>query len=218
MDSTSWGIKLRVTGTFVVQDIKSLEDLNLGTINTNALLAGAELLIPLRRYWTLRPRFDAGIGTDLGNDETVFLIEAAVLGEFIFPWRRFYLSLEPALRVNGKSGNELGSKDDDIHGLLHAEARYPLPFTIAQNGLFAGVYAETGYFFNSLELVSVEGTPREAQAAFEVGVTTGFYDIRPKIWFLRLPRVSVGYRFSGNVRGVRIRIGGDWATPVMMPK
>ena len=215
-DST-WGVKLRLTGSFLFRDFESFNQLDLQSIRSNAVLAGTELLIPFGHYITLRPRLDLGVGTETESGETVFLVEGAALAEFIFPWRRFHFSVEPAVRINGKSGNELGSEDDQVHGSLHLEARYPVPFTIGQNGLFAGLYGEAGYFFNGLEFVSVAGTPGEAQSSFEVGVTTGFYDVRPKIWFIRLPRVSVGYRFGGNVSGIHIRFGGDWATPIAFP-
>ncbi len=83
--------------------------------------------------------------------------------------------------------------------------------------MYGGIYGETGYFLNSLDFISVGGTPTDAQSAFEVGVTLGFYDTRPKIWFIRIPRISVGYRFRGDISGIRIRIGGDWATKVFHP-
>ncbi len=215
-DST-WGVKLRVTGSFLFRDFQSLNDISLDSVRNNAVLVGAELLIPFGHYITLRPRLDLGVGTERESGETVFLVEGAALAEFIFPWRRFYFSVEPAVRVNGKSGNELGSEDDQLHGSLHLEARYPLPFTIARKGLFAGLYTEAGYFFNGLEFVAVEGSSGEAQSSFEVGLTTGFYDVRPKIWFITIPRLSVGYRFGQNVSGIHIRLGGDWATPVLFP-
>jgi hypothetical protein len=217
MAESTWGIKLRVAGTFTVRNLQSLSDLDLGGFKTTAFLAGVELLIPLSRYKTLRPFADVGVGKDDQTDETVFLVETGALAELIFPWKRFYFSLEPAFRLNGKSGNELGATDDRLHGLLHAEARYPIPISIARHGMYGGIYGETGYFLNSLDFISVGGTPTDAQSAYEVGVTLGFYDTRPKIWFIRIPRISVGYRFRGDVSGIRIRIGGDWATKVFQP-
>lgn len=217
MGEKAWGIKLRVAATFSVRNLKSLDDLDLGGLRTTAFLAGVELLIPLSRYKTLRPFGDIGVGKDDQTDETVFLVETGALAELIFPWKRFFFSIEPAIRLNGKSGNELGATDDRIHGLLHAEARHPIPITIARQRMYGGIYGETGYFLNSLDFISVGGSPTEAQSAFEVGVTLGFYDQRPKIWFIRIPRISVGYRFRGDVSGIRIRIGGDWATKVFEP-
>lgn len=217
MGESSWGIKLRVAGTFTVRNLESLSDLDLGGFKTTAFLAGVELLIPLGRYKTLRPFADIGVGKDDQTDETVFLVEAGALAELIFPWRRFFFSVEPAFRVNGKSGNELGATDDRVQGLLHVEARHSIPVTIARHRMYGGIYGETGYFLNSLEFLSVGGSPTDAQSAYEVGLTLGFFDIRPKIWFIRIPRISVGYRFRGDISGIRIRIGGDWATKVFMP-
>jgi hypothetical protein len=216
-DST-WGVKLRVTGSFLFRDVESLDDLRLDSFRNNAVLVGAELLIPFGSNITLLPRLDLGVGVEEETGETVFLVEAQALAEIIFPWQRFYFGVLPAIRMNGQSGNELGSEDDQLHGGLRLEARYPLPFTISRKGLFAGLYSEVGYFFNGLEFVSVSGSSSEAQQSIEVGITTGFYDVRPKIWFIRLPRVSVGYRFGSSVSGFRIQIGGDWATPISLPR
>ena len=217
MAESTIGIKLRVAGTFVIRDFRTLDNLDLGTLRTKAFLAGAELLIPLHRYRTLRPFLDMGVGEDEATTETVFLIEAGMQGEFIFPWRRWYFSIEPAVRMNGRSGNELGSTDDQFHGLLHGEARYPMPLRPGGKAMFGGVYAEAGYFLNSLDFLAASGSAAVAQEGYEVGVTLGFYDIRPKVWFIRVPRISIGYRFRDNVSGLRIRIGGDWATPVFAP-
>lgn len=216
-DST-WGVKLRVIGSFLFRDFRSLNDLQFDSVRSNALLVGAELLIPFGPHITLRPRLDFGVGVEQESGETVFLVEGVAIGEFIFPWRRFFFGVEPAVRFNGRSGNELGSEDEQWHGALRLEARYPLPFTISQKGLFAGLYTEAGYFFNGLEFVSVEGSSTETQQSIEVGITTGFYDVRPKVWFIRIPRVSVGYRFGSNVSGLRIQVGGDWATPITFPR
>ncbi len=217
MGESTVGIKLRVAATVVIRDFKTIDNIDLGTLRTNAFLAGAELLIPLHRYRTLRPFLDMGVGKDLANGETVFLIEAGMLGEFIFPWRQWHFSVEPAVRLNGTSGNELGSTDDQVQGLLHLEARHAMPVRVSGHDMFGGVYAEAGYFLNSLDFLAASGSTAQVQEGYEVGITLGFYDVRPKIWFLRLPRISVGYRFRGGVDGIRIRIGGDWATPVSAP-
>ena len=217
MGESTWGIKLRVAGTLSVRDFQSLNDLDLGNFRTTAFLAGVELLIPLSRYKTLRPFADIGIGRDELTDETLFLVEAGALAELIFPWRRFFFSIEPAIRLDGQSGNQLGATDDRVHGLLHVGARHPIPITISRHGMYGGIYGEMGYFLNSLDFISVGGSPTDAQSAFEVGVTLGFFDTRPKVWFIRIPRISVGYRFRGDVSGIRIRIGGDWATKIFEP-
>ncbi len=85
MGESTWGIKLRVAGTFTVRNLQSLNDLDLGGFKTTAFLAGVELLIPLGHYKTLRPFADVGVGKDDQTDETVFLVETGALAELIFP-------------------------------------------------------------------------------------------------------------------------------------
>ena len=52
---------------------------------------------------------------------------------------------------------------------------------------------------------------------YEVGVTLGFRVQAPKIWFIRVPRLGVGYRFGDGLEGLSIRIGGDRVTRLPLP-
>jgi len=72
----------------------------------------------------------------------------------------------------------------------------------------AGVYFESGYLFNELSFVTGTGDPLKIDQQYEVGGSFGFRD-RATIWVVTLPRVGVGYRFGGGLKGIRIRIGGN---------
>ena len=65
------------------------------------------------------------------------------------------------------------------------------------------------------EYPAITGATRDAiNTNLEVGFGFGFSQARPKIWFVTVPRIRVGYRF-GDLEGWRIRLGGDWLTQVV---
>jgi hypothetical protein len=63
--------------------------------------------------------------------------------------------------------------------------------------------------------VAAVATP--AEVLYEIGATIGFRFLAPKIWFIAVPRLSVGYRFGDGLTGLRIRIGGDRVTRLPLP-
>ena len=77
-----------------------------------------------------------------------------------------------------------------------------------------GVYSEWTQLFNTLEFETVGGEPTVIRDLLEIGVILGFQYPRPKIWLFSVPSMSIGYSFGQGFRGMRIRFGGDWATPI----
>ncbi len=97
---------------------------------------------------------------------------------------------------------------------LTVSGRRVLGFTISGHQPDAGIFFETGYDFNALELTSVSSTRDATSTQYEVGIGIGFSQTQPKIGPLRVPRIRVGYRF-GDLEGWRLRIGGDWLNSVV---
>ncbi len=106
--------------------------------------------------------------------------------------------------------------EDDLvfSPFLTVSGRRVLGFTIAGHQPDAGIFIETGYDFNALELTSVRSTRDAVNTQYEVGVGFGFSQSQPKIGPFRFPRIRIGYRF-GDLEGWRLRIGGDWLNSVV---
>ena len=97
------------------------------------------------------------------------------------------------------------------------DARYPLGFTIGGSTPDVGGYFEPGFFPNGLSFTNSDGSRTSIQKQYEVGITLGFRDLAPKIWFFRVPRLGVGYRYGDGLTGLQIRIGGDRVTRLPLP-
>lgn len=207
-----WGLKLRLAGTFSVHDFEDLGSvLEDPKVNAVALVPGIEFLIPLSRTITLRPFLDVGGARDTGGRVTAFMGTMGTRAELLFLKDPYRIGLEPLLQYN------LSSTPKRTHGFFNASVRAMVRravwFTIEEHQPDAGIYAEAGYFYDELEFTTGSGSGLDTRDGFELGVTAGFFYPRPKVWFVRVPRLSVGYRF-GKLEGIRIRLGGDFATPV----
>ena len=124
----------------------------------------------------------------------------------------FRSGLEPGFQFSSRTGTELAD-ESVIRPFITLTARRILGFTIDRHQPDGEVYFEAGYDFNTFELSTVTSTNDAINTNFEVGLGFGFSQTRPKIWFITLPRMRVGYRF-GDLEGWRIRFGGDWLTRV----
>lgn len=211
------GLRLRLTGVIAYADFEQIEEFDIESVRIGGVIPGIEFLWRLGPRSMLRPFLDVGIG--LTNTEIDRLV-AAVVGlrtEFVFPWRRWELGLEPRAQVGwGKAGEDLV---DAAYGLvgIKADARYPLGFRIGGQVPDIGAYVDTGWYPDGIQFETTTGRRTEVDSQFEVGITLGFRYLAPKIWFIRVPRLGVGYRFGDGLTGLRIRIGGDRVTRLPLP-
>lgn len=208
----SLGLRLRLAGTFATNDLYSILDEDFENVRMSSFVPGLEFVIPLGHNHLLLPHVDAGIGFESADKESAFLAAVGLRTEFIFAGQHYFAGLEPGFRVNSRAG--VYAKDDLVFSPnLTVSGRRVLGFTISGHQPDAGIFFETGYDFNALELTSVSSTRDATSTQYEVGIGLGFSQSQPKIWFFRVPRIRVGYRF-GDLEGWRLRIGGDWLNPV----
>ncbi len=171
-----------------------------------SVLPGIEAIIPVGSHSLLRPYMDLGVGK-VTEDRTAALFGTGLTGEFVFPWDRLELGLEPGFEyrrgLTGLDIDETGVSDVFLYG----DARYPLGFDVGGSQPDVGVYLRQTFLLRTLELASTSGDPFPVREFSEVGVILGFRR-RPKVWFFRLPTLGIGYRF-GDLNGLTFRIGGD---------
>lgn len=206
-----WGLRLRVTGVLGVQQFDRVGDLRPDDIRAAALIPGVELVFPLSRTSTLRPYLDVGAGWELDGDRAVGYSSAGLWTEFVFPWRAFELGLEPRAAWRA-SWRDDGPGTGHALVSIRADARHPLWFEIAGHLPEVGPYLEPGYFVNGLEFTTAAGRTIELRQQYEVGVGFSFRGEAPRLWFVRVPYIGLGYRFGGDLQGLRVRIGGDRLT------
>ena len=208
-----YGLRLRLAGTFATNDLDGVLDGEIDKINVSSFMPGLEIVIPVGKNHILRPHFDLGVGLDSTTERLETLVALGLRTEFVFAGKHYFAGLEPGFKVDNRPNVDL--EDDLVFSpFLTLSGRRVLGFTIAGHQPDAGVFIETGYDFNALELTSVRSTRDAVKTQYEVGVGFGFSQSRPKIWIISMPRIRVGYRF-GDLEGFRIRIGGDWLNSVV---
>ena len=208
-----FGLRLRLAGTFATNDLYNILDGEFDEISMSSFVPGLEFVIPVGQNHLLRPHFDAGVGFESAKDQTEFLAAVGLRTEFVFAGKYFFAGLEPGFQVNNRP--RISPGDDFVFSpFLTLSGRRVLGFTIDGHQPDAGIFIETGYDFNALELTSVRSTRDAVNQQWEVGVGFGFSQSQPMIGPFRFPRIRVGYRF-GDLEGWRIRIGGDWLNSVV---
>ena len=216
-DGRTLGLRLRITGVIGYQDFERLEDFNVESIHLGGVFPGIEFLLPLSDRSMLRPFMDIGVGLTNTEIAEVLLTTIGLRTEFVFPWKRWELGLEPRAQV-GLSWSNTELVDGEYATLTgRMDARYPLGFTIGGSTPDVGGYFEPGFFPNGLSFTSSDGGRTSIQKQYEVGITLGFRNPAPRIWFFRVPRLGLGYRFGDGLTGLRIRIGGDRVTRLPLP-
>jgi hypothetical protein len=88
---------------------------------------------------------------------------------------------------------------------LGFDARHPLPFTIGGSQGDLSLYCIRRQYVDAF-IARDEGNSLEIQYTNELGFTFGTTP-RVKLWFIKLPRIGIGYRFGPNVSGFRLNFG-----------
>jgi hypothetical protein len=208
-----FGLRLRLAATFATSDLFDILEEGFENVQVSSFVPGLEFVIPVGKNHLLRPHLDAGVGVQSAADKEAFLATIGLRTEFKFAGKHFFAGLEPGFQVSNRSGTDLES-NAVFSPFITVSGRRVLGFTIDGHQPDAGIFIETGYDFNALELASVRSTQDAVETRWEVGAGFGFSQSRPKIGPFSFPRIRIGYRF-GDIEGWRIRIGGDWLNSVV---
>jgi hypothetical protein len=203
---------LRLAGTFATSDLYDFLEGGFEVVRMSSFVPGVEFVIPWGRDHLILPHLDAGVGFASARDKRAWLAGIGLRTELVFAGDHFFAGLQPGFQVHNRPGAD-PAQNVVFSPNLTVSGRRVLGFDLAGHQPDAGVFFETGYDFNALELTSVRSTRDAVDAKYEVGVGFGFSQSQPKIGPVRFPRLRVGYRF-GDLEGWRIRIGGDWLNPV----
>jgi len=215
LEQYPWGLRAKLAFVFAIQDFETLDDITFDKYRVFTFVPGIEMLIPVGEIATLRPYFDFGVGVDDETNQFGLIAGLGIKTEFIFLANRWRMSLEPGAQMSTSrpiDGPDVRDNYSEIW--LKGTARHPLWFKMGDAQPDAGVYAEVSNLFDTLEFRSITGETTKIRALFEVGVSLGFQYPRPAVLFVRIPTVSVGYRFGKDFQGLTIRFGGDLATPI----
>jgi hypothetical protein len=191
---------------FATHDFRTITEITLDHLQTAALVPGLEFQIPLGERVTLRPFQDLGPGKALDDGRTFLVSSTGILSEFVFPWKGFELGIEPSLKYTFSVAEGDRFDEDFADLVLGADVRRLLWFDVGDYTPVLGVYAGYTNYFDDLVFGVPNGETVRLTQQFDVGVAADFAP-RIKVWFFRIPRVSVGWAWGDNGSGVRIRFG-----------
>jgi hypothetical protein len=185
------------------------------------VLPQAELQIPLRRGWTVKPYVAAGLGWTFNasaaiegqpggqlhiDEGFISLYAAGISNLFEVPVRDFLLSV--GTKLAGAGAVPIGQSGSEGFGTFQngLEVRHPIGFRVK------GLVPDVGgsfvhyYFFPSAKFSLPGQRPLEVSNQFEFGVSVGF--AKPAtLWVFENPRIGVGYSFGEGLTGVRVNFG-----------
>lgn len=218
IEGRTFGVRLRLTGVIGFAQFDSISEFDINSVDLGAVLPGVELLFKTGQRSILRPYLDVGWGSTSSTETTLVYGELGLRSEFVWPWGRWELGLEPRM----KGGYSFTDIDDvDLtHVTISAkmDARYPLGFKVGGQTPDVGVYFEPSWYPNDIEFPTGSGEQKSVTTQYEVGATVGFRFLAPMLCGLfRMPRLGLGYRFGDGTGGWTIKIGGDRVIRLPLP-
>ena len=218
VEGHTFGVRLRLTSVLGFAQFDSIANFDIKSVNLGAIFPGIELLFKTGELSMLRPYLDIGWAATSADSTTLLFGELGLRTEFVFPWRRWELGLEP--RFSGSYAFTDIENLDVGHVTISSkmDARYPLRFTIGGQTPDIGVYFEPSWYPNPITYSNAGGQEKSVYGQYEIGATVGFRFLAPMICGLfRMPRLGIGWRFGEGTSGLRIRIGGDRVTRLPLP-
>jgi hypothetical protein len=183
------------------------------------LLAHAELQIPLRRWWTVKPYVEAGLGRAFGasieaDGGRVGDVDAVFFGLYgggisnLFEVRVQEFLLSVGTKLGGAGAATVGASRSEGCGALQSglEVRRSLGLRVKNLVSDVGASFIHYYFFPSAKFSFPGRRPLEVSNQFEFGISVG--SATPaKLWIFENPRIGVSYRFGDGLTGVRVNFG-----------
>jgi hypothetical protein len=206
VEDRPWGLRLKVTAFAGVYKFTVDEaiDLNL-RFQSLAATPGVEFLVPVGGGWILKPFTEIGYAYDF-DDELGFGVWSVGMRTLVtWPIGKIDLSFGTKVQYFSTFTSDLSLADDFGEVRLGLNASHPLPFTIDGNQSNLSLYFIRRQYIDAF-IARNEGDPLEIQYSNELGFA---FDTTPKVklWFFKLPRIGIGYRWGQNIRGLRLNFG-----------
>jgi hypothetical protein len=183
------------------------------------LLPQAELQIPLRRGWTVKPYVAAGLGWTFNasaaiegqprqhlEESFISLYVAGIGNLFELPVQDFLLSF--GTKLAGAGAVRIGQSGSEGFGTLQngLEVRHPMGFQVKGLVPDVGVSVVHYYFFPSAKFSLPGQRPLTVSNQVEFGFSVG--SAKPAtLWIFENPRIGVSYRFGDGLTGIRVNFG-----------
>lgn len=205
MKEEQWGIKLLFPVTFGVLGLDVVDIIgNVISLDASVLsiVPGVELQIPVRKDWVLKPFGKAGGGRDVSGGENAFIYAAGLKSSYFIPWKDFTFTLGNEVSFDGYVPDG-GEREDYASVAIGWDTRYPLWFTLKGAETNIGGWLSYYYYFDELVFERPQTAPLAIGQEFEIALAFGTYEKIP-IWFMKFDRIGLAYRFSDELKALRL--------------
>jgi len=206
MEDRPWGLRLKMTVFAGVYRFTVDEAIDLDLrFQSLAATPGVEFLIPAGKGWVLKPFTEIVYAYDF-DDRLGFGVWSVGMRTIVtWPIGKIDLSFGTKVQYLSTFTSDLDLVDEFGEVRLGLDARHPLGFTIGGSQADLSLYFIRRQYIDAI-IEREEGDPLEIQQTNELGFTFGTTP-RTKLWFFRLPRIGLGYRWGQNIRGLRLNFG-----------
>lgn len=174
-----------------------------GSLSTLSFLPGLEWEVPVNGRWTLRPYVSAGIGVELGGDESALIYDFGVKSRFrLFEDRGVEFALVTALTSAGYRHRGGPSHPFGVLA-LGLDLVIPTDLHLFGRDAYVGITPSYSYYFNKIDFAEFNDADNRLREQFEFAVSL----MSRKPWTLKyfnVDRVGLAFRTSGEVFGVSL--------------
>ena len=201
-----WGLRLKMTAYAGVYKFTAEDAVNLDLrFESLAATPGVEFLVPVGGGWVLKPFTEIGYAYDFDDQLGFGMWSVGMRTLVTWPIGKIDLSFGTKVQYSSTFTSDLGLADEFGEVRVGLDARHPLGFTIGGNRADLSLYLIRRQYVDAT-IERDEGDPLEIQYTNELGFTFGTTP-KTKLWFFRLPRIGLGYRWGKNIRGLRLNFG-----------
>lgn len=176
-------------------------------LSTVTILPGLEWELALPKRGAIKPFVETGIGSDLGSSQNAWIF--SVGSRLLRPVGKETSNLRLGARVqySGSSVDSDAQSDGLLIGEVGIERMFGLGRTIRGHQANFGLYTLAHYNFTNFRFKELDGELTALQGiALELGFSFGT-ESDLILLGMRLPRVGLSYRSSGDFQSWRINFG-----------
>jgi hypothetical protein len=203
------GVRLTLPLALGLVDFKPQDVLDTGlpdNLDTLSFVPGIELDFMLAPHWHLLPFAQAGRAWDLASDSdaTVYSFGAHAAAAKAYP--SFDLRFDVGADYGAVEPDQ--GLHSDSYVLIEAgiEGRRPLELKAGGHSFDWGAYLMADFFADRPDSPLDEAANAANPFQFELGLTFGPRS-RMTVWHIPVPRLGIGYRFSGDLGVWRLVFG-----------
>jgi len=205
-DDRPWGLRLRLIVYAGIYDL-DFSDPDQAAIRFQSLAAtpGVEFLLPVGKGWTLKPFTEVGYARDFDQDLGLGVWSVGMRTLTEWKTRKTRTRLGTKVQWLSTFESDLVVSESFFEFQLGLDVGFPLGFDIGGNPAYLSPYAIRRQYVDAA-IQQPDGSQIEITHTNEIGLAFGTHP-RIRLWFVKLPRIGIAYRWGPDVDGLRLSFG-----------